>query len=243
MFVRFVLPLFTMSTVLMHILYLIRKQNPLRRSYYQLVAGSALFLASQCSRSKATLGVNDISFCADNSYTGDQIQGTANLILQTLEWKLAVPTPLDFVPAFLNLDATTTTTTTTTTSSKSHWMIRQVVELALQTPIHLSYQPSMIAASAIVLARYCVQDPTVVELWPESLQRATEYSLMDLKSCCMELSGRLEEIRERVPNLIMIPRRYRAASRGSVADVPIPSLLSFDWIANYEPPPPIRRTV
>jgi hypothetical protein len=41
-------------------------------------------------------------------------------------------------------------------------MIRYVVELALQSPIYLAYNSSIIAASAIVLARFCLPNDNLL---------------------------------------------------------------------------------
>lgn len=162
------------------------------------------------------------------------VQAMADMLLQTLNFRLAFPTILDFVRSYTrhvlpNLDEKNT-------SDRSYWMIRQIAELALQTPIHLSYKPSRIAACVLVLGRYSVPESVVGMLWPESLQQATGYSLLDLKSCLQELAGRLEEIRVQVPNLGMVTRRYRSLSRGGVAAVAIPPVHNFDFVTNFDQP-------
>jgi transcription initiation factor TFIIIB Brf1 subunit/transcription initiation factor TFIIB len=189
--------------------------------HYQLVAGACLLIASKCS--EHSISSNDISFCSDNLFNADQVTGTEDFILRQLDWKLAFPTSLAFMISYtrlLGIDS----------DSQVFLMMRYVVELALQSPIYLTYKPSMIAASAVVLARCCMQES---EIWSEALEQETSYSLNDLCNCTMELSGLLENIRATMPELIMISRRYRKSSRQSVASISIPSISSFDSLVSY----------
>jgi hypothetical protein len=196
-------------------------QQRVKTCHYQLVAGACLLIASKCS--KRSISSSDIAFCADNSFNVDEITGAEDFILQQLEWKLAFPTPLDFVKAYAQASGLAD-------DSQVFLMMRYVVELALQSPIYLAHKPSMLAASVVVLARFCIQDS---ELWPEALERETNYSLDDLRDCTMELSGLLDNIRSTMPELIMISRRYRKPSRHCVADISIPSLSSFASLTAY----------
>jgi hypothetical protein len=199
-------------------------QQPVKMSQYQLVAGACLLIASKCN--DVSIKGSDISYCADNSFNGAQVTATEEFVLEHLEWKLAFPTPLDFVNAYartLGLDMD---------GSAFSMMIRYVVELALQSPIYLAYKSSIIAASAIVLARLCLPNDNL--LWPQELQRETNYSLQDLRDCTMELSRMLDDVRSTMPELIMITRRYRKHPRWNVANVSIPSISSFAVLAAYQ---------
>jgi hypothetical protein len=145
--------------------------------------------------------------CSDNSFSANDLVRTEEYVLKQLEWKLAFPTSLGFLEAYgyaLGLDK----------ESKSFQMMRYISELALQSPIYLSYEPSMIAACSVVLARFCAQDN---ELWSDALQHQTDYSFEDLSECTIELS-----------------RRYRKSTRGCVSEIAIPSISSFATMTAYQ---------
>lgn len=111
------------------------------------------------------------------------------------------------------------------------WMMRYVSELSLLSPVYLSYLPSMIGASVVVLSSYCLgleADP-----WPLSLEEATGYSWNDLEACTVALCRHLEDVRSTMPDLIMIARRYRKQERANVAEIAIPPIRSFATLTAY----------
>jgi hypothetical protein len=116
-----------------------------------------LEIASTCNG--VSLNGSDISYGADNSSNGAQVTAADEFDLEHLEWKLVFPTPLDFVNAyarFLGLDMD---------DIAFSMMIRYVVELALQSSIYLVYKSSIIAASVVVLGRFCLSNNSL--LWPQ----------------------------------------------------------------------------
>lgn len=196
-------------------------QLPIKKYYYQLIAGACLWIASKCSKA---ISCTDICMCSDNSFSANDLVRTEEYVLKQLEWKLAFPTSLGFLEAYgyaLGLDK----------ESKSFQMMRYISELALQSPIYLSYEPSMIAACSVVLARFCAQDN---ELWSDALQHQTDYSFEDLSECTIELSRRLDDIRSSFSHLIIIGRRYRKSTRGCVSEIAIPSISSFATMTAYQ---------
>lgn len=162
--------------------------------------------------------------CADNSFVAYELIHTEEYVLKQLEWKLAFPTPHGFLEAFGRADGLDK-------QCKSRYGMRYISELALQSQIYLSYQPSMIAASSLVLARFCSQED---ELWSEELQHLTNYSFQDLSECTVEMSRRLYDIRSNFPDLIMIERRYQKASKGFASLNSVPSLSSFATLTAYQ---------
>ena len=190
-------------------------------THYQVVAGACLLIASKCQM--RAIRANDISFCADNWFNVDQLNDTEDYILQKLGWKLAYPTTLDFVNSYAQVLGLAN-------DSMSLMMMRYIAELALQSSVYLAYKPSMIAACATVVARFCVQD---YEIWTEALELETNYSFQDLADCTTELSRLLDEVRSTMPDLIMISKRYRKVSRRNVAHFGSPVLPSFATLTAY----------
>jgi hypothetical protein len=155
----------------------------------------------------------------------EKIGVVEDLILRNLDWKLAFPTAFDFCIAYarlLSLDET----------SRTYQMMCYLSALALQSPIHLNYKQSMVAAAVLVLARFCLQEDG--ELWSEALERQTNYSLEEVCQWTVVLSRHLEDVRSTMPDLIMIQRRYRKASRQHVGEIAIPSVSSLATLTAYQ---------
>ena len=109
--------------------------------------------------------------------------------------------------------------------------MRYIAELALQSPIYLSYKPSMIACSVVILASFCLRleaDP-----WPLVLEEASGYLWQDLELCTIALVRHLEDVHSTMPDLIMIARRYRKQDRSNVSEIAIPSIRSFATLRAY----------
>lgn len=194
--------------------------------HYQLLAGSSLLLASKCN--KVFLTCKDICFCADNSFSVDNVEATEELVLEQLEWKLAYPTSMDFLFAYarvLNMDE----------NGREFVMWSYINELSLQSGAYFIYPPSVIGASSMVLGRYCLQafSPGIT-LWPEALIDASGLTLNALAACTVQLSKDLADMRMAMPDLTMIRRRHSKSSRHCVAEVDIPVLPSSRVVLAYE---------
>ncbi|CAJ1942626.1 unnamed protein product [Cylindrotheca closterium] len=194
----------------------------MKKQYYQLVAAACLQIASKCS-SKEISGSN-ICMCSDNSFTVAVLARTEEYVLTKLGWKLAFPSSLDFLNqlrVILDLDK----------DSRMFQVMRYVSELALQTKLYVHFEPSMVAATAVVLSNYSLDNQ---ELWSDELEGHTTYSLEDLAECTIAMSRLLQDVRHRYPNLIIIDQRYRKASRGCVAEISIPIIPSFASLVSYQ---------
>lgn len=190
-------------------------------SQYQLVVGSCMYSASKCG--ERAIEVSDISFSADNVFNDEQLVAAEDIILQQLDWKLAFPTILDFVLAYartLGLEE----------NSRTFWMMRYIADLALQTLVCLTFQPSLVAASVVALSLYGLQEGNV---WPESLVRETGLQWHDLEECTVAISQQVEEINLTLPDLMIIGRRYRKTSRRQVGELAVPSISSFSTLTAY----------
>jgi hypothetical protein len=201
-------------------------QQEVSPSHYQLVAGSSLLLASKCN--KAFLTCKDICYCADNSFSPDQVEATEELILEQLEWKLAFPTSMDFLLSFariLNMDE----------NGRPFVMYSYINELSLQSGAYFCYPPSVVGASSMLLGRYCLQDFSPRScLWPKELVDASGLMLNEILACTVQLSRDLANSRMTMPDLTMVRRRHSKSSRHCVAEVDIPALPSSRFVAAFE---------
>lgn len=57
--------------------------------------------------------------------------------------------------------------------------------MLLEGDPYISYCNSMLAASALLLSRYCLE---YSDLWPEKYARVTGYQILDLSSCISHLT-------------------------------------------------------
>lgn len=193
----------------------------MKKQYYQLVAAACLQIASKCSKE---ISGTDICMCSDNSFTVADLAKTEEYVLTKLGWKLAFPSSLDFLNQLrvcLGLEK----------DSRIFQYMRYISELALQTKLYVHFEPSMVAATAVVLSNYSLDNQ---ELWSDVLEQHTSYTLEDLAECTIAMSRLLEDVRHRYPHLIIIDQRYRKPSRGSVAEISIPTITSFASLVSYQ---------
>lgn len=139
------------------------------------------------------------------------------VILRTLDWKLACPGILDFVNqyiAVLELEK----------DGKEAMMVRYLSDLALQSNLYITYRPSLIAVCVMSLAFHCLGKN---DIWPESLEKTSGYLWKDVKKCTLEFSACIDHMQSTMPSLQMIARRYRKSARHRVSYIRIPRLISL----------------
>lgn len=181
--------------------------------------------------------VTDLVHCSDNTFSVLDLVATEEIILETLEWKLANSTILDFMYAYAKVWGI---------KKDSHelcWM-QYLSELALQSQIHVSYKKNSIVAAAVVaLARFCLPPQAFQDqghwkplLWNDYLEQKTGYSLEQVCACAFDLSRCLEQVRRAVPDFAMISRRYRRIQIESFAtdESLMPSVSSSAELISYQ---------
>jgi hypothetical protein len=161
----------------------------------------------------------DLCFSASLSFSAEQVVAGEELVLQRLEWKLAFPTSMDFLVGFsriLGVDE----------KSRVFFTYMYICELAAQSPFSLFGQRnSILAASSIILANFCLPDDLVSTLWPKELVEVSGWTLEELAGDVVDLSIHMDLVRLGSPQLDIIQRRYRKPCRRCVAvDMTIPVL-------------------
>ena len=203
--------------------FLMSHDRVVKTSSLQLFAGACLLIASKFNNIIVT--EKDICFCCDNIFSVANVIATEELVLKHLEWKLACPSSIEFLFAFLKILGIEKDTRTTSLCS-------YILELSLMFPTTLKYPPSITAASSMVLAFYCFKNDT---LWPDTLSNNTGLELKDLAESCVSLSQEIEGARLPTTNrLDMIHRRYNKPCRHNAAQEPIPILTSKTTLMDYE---------
>ncbi|XP_053317392.1 cyclin-A2 [Spea bombifrons] len=144
------------------------------RGKLQLVGTAAMLLASKFEEIYPP-EVAEFVYITDDTYTKKQVLKMEHLVLKVLSFDLAAPTILQYLNHYFQSHPV---------SQKTESLCMYLGELSLiDSDPFLRYLPSVIAASAFVIANYTIN----YETWPESLVELTSYTLESLKPCILDL--------------------------------------------------------
>ncbi|XP_019165975.1 PREDICTED: G2/mitotic-specific cyclin S13-7-like isoform X2 [Ipomoea nil] len=177
----------------------------------QLVGISAMLIASKYEEIWAP-EVNDFVCISDRAYTHQQVLEMEKRILGELEWYLTVPTLYVFLIRFIKAAAIPAAA-----DPAMENMVYFLAELGMMNyPTMVMYCPSMIAASAVYVAR-CTLHKTPA--WNETLKLHTGYSEAQLMDCAKLLvTCHFEAAAGQ--KLQVIYRKYSNPQKGGVAELP-----------------------
>jgi len=154
------------------------------RKRLQLVGGTCLLIASKYEEFRPP-EVGDIVYIMDNAYSRDDILEMEVLILNKLDFKLTVPSPLQFLEVFR--------ASMGISRNEDHWYLAQfLLESTLLDVKFLRHKASALAAAALYLANRIRKLPAP---WPVGL---SQISFMDELSLVKPLA---KEIFELVPQV------------------------------------------
>lgn len=145
------------------------------RPKLQLVGAASMFIAAKYEEIYPP-DVGEFVYITDDTYTRNQVLKMESVILKLLEFKVALPTVNWFTERFLaNLEM----------DDKAKHLAFFFIELSLiEIEEFLQYRPSMIAASAVVLAR---QTAGITDPMPAELATMCKYSRSELQNCITSL--------------------------------------------------------
>ena len=112
------------------------------RSKFQLVGVTALFLACKYEEIYPPK-VRKFVYITDNAYDPKEVLDMEQTILRVLNWKISLPTAYPFLDRFLGI---------TNASEMTRHAATYYLECTLHEHELLQYRPSMVCASAVVLA-------------------------------------------------------------------------------------------
>ncbi|KAI9380099.1 hypothetical protein POPTR_016G033000v4 [Populus trichocarpa] len=175
------------------------------RKELQLVGMSATLMASKYEEIWAP-EVNDLVCISDRAYTHEQILVMEKTILANLEWTLTVPTHYVFLARFIKASIP---------EKGMENMVYFLAELGLMHYDTVMFCPSMVAASAVYVAR-CTLNKT--PSWTDTLKKHTGFSEPQLKDC----AGLLVYFHSKAAEhrLQSVYRKYSKPERGAVALLP-----------------------
>ncbi|XP_075705834.1 cyclin-A2 [Rhinoderma darwinii] len=144
------------------------------RGKLQLVGTAAMLLASKFEEIYPP-EVAEFVYITDDTYNKKQVLKMEHLVLKVLSFDLAAPTILQYLNQYFRHQPVT---------KKVESLCLYLGELSLiDSDPFLRYLPSIIAATAFIIANYTVNE----EPWPDSLAKFTGYSLESLKPCILDL--------------------------------------------------------
>lgn len=140
------------------------------RKKLQLVGLTALLLACKYEEVSVPI-VEDLVLISDKAYTREEVLDMERLMVNTLQFKLSVPTPYVFMKRFLKAAES---------DKKLELLSFFIIELCLVEYEMLKFPPSLLAAAAIYTAQcslYCFKQ------WSRTIEWYTNYSEDQLLEC------------------------------------------------------------
>ncbi|KAL4197439.1 hypothetical protein AMTRI_Chr04g251180 [Amborella trichopoda] len=182
------------------------------RKSLQLVGITGMLLA--CKYEEVYLpALEDFLVISDRAYTRDDVLKMEKSMLNTLQFKMSVPTPFVFMKRFLKAAES---------DIKLEMMSFYLMELSMVEYRMLKFSPSLLSAAAVYTGRRILR---LSPLWSNTLKSHTTYTEDKLQECVKWM----EEICQGAGQgkLTSVFRKYSVSKFGGVA-----SLL------NTSPPPP-----
>ncbi|KAI4389191.1 hypothetical protein MLD38_001443 [Melastoma candidum] len=172
--------------------------NPMNRQRLQLLGVACMMIASKYEEICAPQ-VEEFCYITDNTYFKGEVLQMESAVLNYLKFELTAPTAKCFLRRFIQAAHGVTEVPVLQLECMANFL----AELTLLEYNMLSYPPSLIAASAIFLAKYILIPSK--RPWDSTLQHYTQYQPSDLCSCvkvmhnlCMNCNGStLPAIREK----------------------------------------------
>ena len=179
------------------------------RQKLQLVGVTAMLLASKYEEMCAP-EVADFVYLTDRAYTAEEILACESTMLNTLSFRLTVPTIWVFLCRFVKLAGLNDRT--------SYLLARYYAERTLQEYKMLKYLPSTIAASAVYMALKVTHGSAK---WTSEMHRGTKYSEATLKPCVADMADIIQ--RSSSTSLQAIRKKYSSHRYHRVAKQELPS--------------------
>ncbi|KAK9071111.1 hypothetical protein SSX86_009679 [Deinandra increscens subsp. villosa] len=169
----------------------------LKRNKLQLLGVSSMLVASKFEEVSPP-HVEDYCYITDNTYTKEEVVQMEKDLLKFLEMEPSNPTPKTFLRYKCELCSDATQEDVMPSCSALEFLSWFLVELSLLDYSCLRFLPSMVAASAVFIAKFTIQPEK--HPWGLSMQRYSGYKPCELKDCVLaihdlQLSRRLSSSR------------------------------------------------
>ncbi|KAG9399741.1 hypothetical protein AC1031_011621 [Aphanomyces cochlioides] len=120
--------------------------------------------------------IEDFVYISDHTYTNEEMLAMENIVLETLEYKLAGTHVYHFLERFIHAGCTTET--------QQHFA-HYLAELAvIDYHITIAYPPSVLAASIVYMTRLVTEEKSP---WTPTLHYYTKYNAVQVRDCVAKL--------------------------------------------------------
>lgn len=150
------------------------------RTRLQLLGVSSMLVASKFEEITPP-HVEDFCYMTDNTYTKKEVMEMELDLLQFLNYEMGYPTTRTFIRIFIRAAQDSAKFS----SIEFEFLACYISELSLLDYTCVRFLPSMIAASAIFLARFTILPSTCP--WTLALQQFTGYASHQLKECVLAI--------------------------------------------------------
>ncbi|XP_038999682.1 cyclin-A2-4-like [Hibiscus syriacus] len=191
-------------------------QNYIERKRLQLLGITCMLIASKYEEICAPR-VEEFCFITDNTYVREEMLKMESEVLKCFGFQLFAPTAKSFLRRFLRAAQASYTTP----SLELEYLTDYLAELTLVDYGFLNFAPSMVAASAVFLARWTLDQEC--HPWNPTLEHYTAYNASDLKTTVLALQD-LQLNTNRCP-LTAIRVKYGQQKFKSVSAFTSPKLL------------------
>ncbi|KAJ0982080.1 hypothetical protein J5N97_010335 [Dioscorea zingiberensis] len=167
--------------------------NELNRQMLQLLGVSCMLIASKYEEITPP-HVEDFCYITDNTYAKQELVKMESDILKSLNFEMGNPTIKTFLRRFMSQH-----------NLKLEFMCNYLAELSLLDYACVRFLPSIIAASAVFVARFTIDPDT--HPWDHAMQNHTGYSVAELKECIHAIHDL--QLSRKVSSLTAIREKYK----------------------------------
>ncbi|XP_033134682.1 cyclin-A2-3 isoform X3 [Brassica rapa] len=193
--------------------------NHIERQNLQLLGITCMLIASKYEEICAPR-VEEFCLMTDNTYTREQVLEMENQVLAHFSFQIYTPTPKTFLRRFLRA-AAQASSYLSQRRRELEFLASYLTELTLLDYRFLKFLPSVIAASAVFLAKWTLDQSN--HPWNLTLEHYTTYKASDLKASVHALQDL--QLNTRGCPLSAIRMKYRQEKFKSVAVLISPKLL------------------
>ncbi|KAF8094910.1 hypothetical protein N665_0349s0013 [Sinapis alba] len=197
--------------------------NVISRQKLQLLGVACMMIAAKYEEICAPQ-VEEFCYITDNTYLKDEVLDMESAVLNYLKFEMSAPTTKCFLRRFVRAAHGVHEAPL----MQLECMASYIAELSLLEYTMLSHSPSLVAASAIFLAKY-ILDPTR-RPWNSTLQHYTQYRAMELRGCVKDLQ-RLSS-NAHVSTLPAVREKYSQHKYKFVAKKFCPSIIPQEFFSN-----------
>ncbi|KAL1199324.1 Cyclin-A2-4 [Cardamine amara subsp. amara] len=149
--------------------------NYMERQRLQLLGITCMLIASKYEEISAPR-IEEFCFITDNTYTRDQVLEMESQVLKHFSFQIYTPTSKTFLRRFLRAAQASYSNP----SLEIEFLANYLTELTLVDYQFLKFLPSVIAASAVFLAKWTLNQSS--HPWNPTLEHYTTYKASDLKA-------------------------------------------------------------